>query len=97
MNGIRPPRPSESVDDAMWALIEQCWNSHPTLRPTVDEVVKKLASLPDNWKDSSPVHDQVADSSFTFRCTLANNGLLGLASGRKLLSEPLGLDDIIIA
>ncbi|KAH7921524.1 kinase-like protein [Leucogyrophana mollusca] len=41
----RPSRPSMTEpDDAIWALIKQCWGEDPASRPCASEVVQKLGS-----------------------------------------------------
>ncbi|KAH7919383.1 kinase-like protein [Leucogyrophana mollusca] len=44
----RPSRPSTTEpDDAIWALIGQCWDADPASRPCASEVVQKLGSHAD--------------------------------------------------
>jgi hypothetical protein len=49
INGQRPPRPSTSLpsasscNNAVWALIEQCWDQVPSNRPLAASIVMRLA------------------------------------------------------
>jgi serine/threonine protein kinase len=46
MHGARPLRPHQEVfSDDLWKLLEQCWNSDPKLRGSIDEVADKLIAL----------------------------------------------------
>ena len=31
--------------DALWALLERCWNLEPKKRPTIDEILEELARI----------------------------------------------------
>ena len=43
MQGHRPPRPTHSAcSDRLWALMQQCWDQEPLLRPKVSEVFQVL-------------------------------------------------------
>ncbi|KAF9256245.1 kinase-like protein [Marasmius fiardii PR-910] len=48
--GRIPPRPTEAeviergLDDAMWDLLVECWGRPPPVRPSVEEILKKLGS-----------------------------------------------------
>jgi len=37
---IKPP----SVNDALWRLVEKCWQVKPELRPTISDLVRDLVS-----------------------------------------------------
>jgi serine/threonine protein kinase len=40
-HGIHPPRPPELADEH-WELISQCWAKHPSARPNIKEVSKRV-------------------------------------------------------
>ncbi|TDL20654.1 kinase-like protein [Rickenella mellea] len=49
VRSLRPPRPMDpmtqrELDDATWRLMEACWTTLPTDRPTMDEVVGYIGS-----------------------------------------------------
>ncbi len=42
-NGMRPDRlESPRMEDNVWNLIQKCWTSKPSERPTMGEVMKTL-------------------------------------------------------
>lgn len=47
-NGDRPHRPTNpevplrGLDDAMWALLQECWQEDPTHRPTIVDILARL-------------------------------------------------------
>ncbi|KAJ8083220.1 hypothetical protein PM082_009092 [Marasmius tenuissimus] len=45
--GNRPSRPEgiSELSDAMWALMTACWDAEPSLRPTADRVLGKIARM----------------------------------------------------
>lgn len=51
MKGHRPSRPQEQdleLSDDVWKVMEECWSSTPSDRPTVGEVTEKLREIPPN-------------------------------------------------
>ncbi|EIN03830.1 kinase-like protein [Punctularia strigosozonata HHB-11173 SS5] len=48
MRGELPPQPTEpevvanGLDDSLWSLLLDCWQTDPTKRPTIDEVIARL-------------------------------------------------------
>ena len=48
MNGGRPDRlQSPQMENETWDLIQSCWNSKPSERPTMKQIVKTLTLLQD--------------------------------------------------
>lgn len=44
-DGQRPERPNSATNgltDALWELIQECWDDNPSKRPTIEEVWRKL-------------------------------------------------------
>lgn len=47
-NGDRPRRPTNpevplrGLDDAMWALLQECWQEDPAHRPTIVDILARL-------------------------------------------------------
>ncbi|KAG6825509.1 hypothetical protein H0H92_003436, partial [Tricholoma furcatifolium] len=71
MNGERPTRPTESspswnvwgLTEAIWSLMERCWDADPAQRPTVDLVLDIMdESLPQ--KRSEVVDDSLSPAQF---------------------------------
>lgn len=60
ITGERPPRPVlEMPSDFLWALVEDCWKQHPSHRPGMEVVVKKLIPLSDeNSKGRNPIESR---------------------------------------
>jgi hypothetical protein len=69
IRGERPFRPSDckpwgynckslGLDDEMWALVEDCWNTNPDLRPTAREIVQRLRPLVKSHPVSNPMQPQ---------------------------------------
>ncbi|KAI8999871.1 kinase-like domain-containing protein [Hyaloraphidium curvatum] len=44
VKGVRPERP-EGVPDAVWSLMERCWDQDPKKRPTFVQVAKELDEI----------------------------------------------------
>ena len=43
LSGRRPPRPNHpELSDRMWGMIEGCWESDPSRRKTIAEVIVTL-------------------------------------------------------
>jgi len=53
ITGVRPKRPKDTPD-AFWALVEECWNHDPSLRPTATEVCRRLTVIGDELKSQDP-------------------------------------------
>ncbi|KAG6805736.1 hypothetical protein H0H92_014201 [Tricholoma furcatifolium] len=71
MNGERPTKPTESspswnvwgLTEAIWSLMERCWDADPAQRPTVDLVLDIMdESLPE--KRSEVVDDSLSPAQF---------------------------------
>ena len=47
VQGKRPSRPENApkLTDAMWALMESCWDTLPSSRPTADQVFKEILDI----------------------------------------------------
>jgi len=62
-HGKRPSRPTHDLsrirglNDAIWQIIETCWNQDPGERYTASEVVVSLRNLPDRPYDCRPLND----------------------------------------
>ena len=43
----RPERPEGNtwIGDAMWALMQDCWEREPANRPTIDHVITRLSAI----------------------------------------------------
>lgn len=60
MEGKRPARPlhdlsrTRGLNDEVWSLVESCWAQNPAERPSADQVVKQLRSLPNRPSDQRP-------------------------------------------
>ncbi|KAF9256249.1 kinase-like protein [Marasmius fiardii PR-910] len=50
--GKIPPRPTEprvverGLDDVMWSLLVECWGRPPSVRPSIEDILKKLEESP---------------------------------------------------
>jgi hypothetical protein len=61
--GKRPSRPTHGLsrarglNDAIWQIIETCWDQDPDKRYTAGQVVSFLFNLPDRPFDSRPLDD----------------------------------------
>ena len=40
--GMRPSKPEVWMTDALWELMEQCWDAEPHNRPDVTQVLERL-------------------------------------------------------
>ena len=46
VRGAQPDRfQSPSIDDETWNLIEDCWKTRPSERPTMEQIVTRLTSF----------------------------------------------------
>ena len=46
MRGGRPPRPNHpDLTDALWRLMQHCWEQEPHLRPGMPQVLEVFSSL----------------------------------------------------
>lgn len=76
IQGRRPSRPLESVslhlglDDHMWNLIEDCWDTDPTKRPNASEVVNRISSRPDLPEDNRGPCEWDTDFPYILRTSL---------------------------
>ncbi|KAG5335134.1 hypothetical protein C0989_002325 [Termitomyces sp. Mn162] len=60
-SGMRPPKPLESdlpwqnwgLTESIWILIEDCWKENPSQRPTAEQVLLRLPSIPSHQNESS--------------------------------------------
>lgn len=43
LRGRRPERPKD-IGDAIWKLVESCWNEDPTARPSPHQLVERLSA-----------------------------------------------------
>jgi hypothetical protein len=61
--GNRPTRPSHDISmtrglsDAVWELVETCWNPDPTKRHTAKHIIERFHALPGLPTDERPVDD----------------------------------------
>lgn len=61
--GKRPSRPTHDLsrtrglNDAIWQIIETCWDQDPDERYTASQVVESLRYLPDRPHDDRPLND----------------------------------------
>lgn len=61
MQGRRPVQPlhepsgKRGLTQAVWDLVETCWDQDPRKRPTSAQVVNQLRSLPNRPKDLRPL------------------------------------------
>ncbi|KAH7908669.1 kinase-like domain-containing protein, partial [Hygrophoropsis aurantiaca] len=68
----RPARPQNlDLDDAIWGLIERCWDADSESRPKASEAVCQLQSHPGVPRRGEPV-DQVNDFASRLLASLAN-------------------------
>ena len=44
MTGLRPHRPT-LVSDELWKLLLDCWDEDPAVRPTMEQVIRRLDAL----------------------------------------------------
>lgn len=74
--GKRPSRPSHDMcrtrglNDEMWDLIEICWTTDPSDRPSASEIIEQLCALPNRptdqrSKDNYSLPFQVLDTPAT--------------------------------
>jgi hypothetical protein len=63
MQGKIPVRPSHQLSrtrglsDAIWQLVETCWDPDPTFRPTAAHIMEQLRALSDMAVDERLVDD----------------------------------------
>lgn len=46
IRGRRPPRPgpgTASLNDRMWDLMQDCWETLPSARPSVEEIIRRIS------------------------------------------------------
>lgn len=76
IKGLKPSRPPEDIctsrrlDDEMWSLIEDCWNTEPTARPTASGIATHLSLQPKLTIDQRPPHDWDDSCSAQLRSSL---------------------------
>ena len=81
--GKRPARPPHrevlGLDDAMWNVVQQCWDANPQSRPTIKDVRSFLG--PASWKWSPLTSEEIDRLSFdsavganisTYTCMCSN-------------------------
>ncbi|KAG6890509.1 hypothetical protein C0995_007708 [Termitomyces sp. Mi166 len=70
--GARPSRPIDTtpswgvwgLTQAIWALMEACWNQQPEERPSVEVVIQALGSeIPTNLQVNAPVDDETLSAA----------------------------------
>ncbi|KZT07373.1 kinase-like protein [Laetiporus sulphureus 93-53] len=66
--GIRPQRPNDEestergVSDAIWVLMEECWEQDRNLRPSADEVINRLIQIRyPRWESAYSEVDDIAE------------------------------------
>jgi len=63
MHGARPARSDEEkISDALWDLLQICWNTDPMERGTASPIAEKVAAI---WAKERPVRILCIDHSFT--------------------------------
>jgi len=55
--GEHPPREAGFTDD-LWKMLERCWASQPTDRPSIEDVLLRLEGVSDSSEPPSPVMDE---------------------------------------
>ncbi|KAG6851167.1 hypothetical protein H0H93_015177 [Arthromyces matolae] len=52
----RPQRPNhQDLDDTIWDLMDKCWSSNPSMRPSTNDIVRTLASLSRPGPEARPL------------------------------------------
>jgi hypothetical protein len=75
MAGNRPSKP-EMCDDAIWVLLQDCWQQGPTMRPSVEQIIDRLFNPPIDAKTSQFAKDWDEMSTPKFRRRLQDRPLL---------------------
>jgi len=56
MDGFRPPRPTHpTFTEDLWALMQNCWDQEPHLRPEASEVLRSIFKM--KHRDQRPKHN----------------------------------------
>lgn len=96
--GYRPPRLA-CIPDLVWAVISDCWQSDPLLRPPMTAVVEQLHSIREHWEKaasatagegeggSRSIGGRIIDS-FTFTCLRGGRGGDGSCEGVRRSRSP---------
>ncbi|KAJ7586602.1 kinase-like protein, partial [Mycena floridula] len=79
LNNERPMRPASSeLNDTVWNCMVDCWKHNPDERPTAEEIVQRLSTMPEVSGLDRPSSDTEWDESFArrLRSSLRENPLL---------------------
>ncbi|KAJ7588426.1 kinase-like domain-containing protein, partial [Mycena floridula] len=79
LNNERPTRPASSeLNDTVWNCMMDCWKHNPDERPTAEEIVGRLSTMPEVSGLDRPSSDTEWDESFARRLhsSLRENPLL---------------------
>jgi len=53
LEGERPPR-AAGFADSLWEMSELCWDSQPSARPNIEDVLQSLERVSRSWEPPSP-------------------------------------------
>ncbi|KAF7290843.1 hypothetical protein MIND_01325500 [Mycena indigotica] len=74
IQGNRPDRPN-TIPDALWKLMEECWAANPSDRPTTTQLVFRLRDSPIGAVRSDPARDWDPWTTSKFRSSLEEHTL----------------------
>jgi hypothetical protein len=86
IHGSRPERPTEcpEVTDELWSLMERCWKTEKTQRPTISSVLDDLKSITCNALQDT------LKGVYTDNYTVAADAIL-----RSTFDEGAKMDDLL--
>ncbi|KAL2918541.1 hypothetical protein HK105_201942 [Polyrhizophydium stewartii] len=87
--GVRPAR-ADSIPDALWDLLDDCWNKDPAERPAFAQVVRRIEALVSPNAASSPSLNAIFSTSRILGETLSR--IVLRASAEQSLNLVLGSD-----
>ncbi|KAJ7440163.1 kinase-like domain-containing protein [Mycena latifolia] len=81
LGGLRPSRPETLPPDALWVLLQDCWEEEPAKRPDVKRIIQRLAGSPIGARTKQSATDWDEAFSSRVRRSLQDWPLLPSVSG----------------